>query len=99
MKRKWQRFCTGLALHLILSFVLLGAVRVYQQGYNRTHREQLQMASVTVEGSRAEIQVLKHSYAVSLHWLAEGSPLYYAAYCLTDEALHCWVFLLAGFIK
>ena len=99
MKRKWQRICTGLALHLIISFVLLGAVRVYQQGYNRTHREQLQLASVTVEGSHAEVQVLERSYALSLRWLAEDSPLYYAAYCLTGEALHSWVFLLTEFMK
>lgn len=98
MKQHRRKILGGLALHLVISGVALGGIRVYQQGYNTTHREQLQMASLTVQEQQAELRILDRSCQIPLQWLAEDSMLYYAAYVLTDGYLHSWVFGIAEFM-
>lgn len=99
MKQKLRKFLGGLALHLVVSGVALGGIRVYQQGYNTTHREQLQMASLTVQDDTAELQFLGKRCVISTTALAEDSMLYYAAYFLTGGELHLWMYVIAEFIN
>ncbi len=87
-KRKRSCLVLWLAVHLVVSFVLWGTLRVMQRGYNATHREPLAMASLTLRGETAVVQVLDESCEIPVTLLAEDSPLYYALYCLTDGMLH-----------
>ena len=85
-----RRFGAGLAIHSILSFALLGGIRVYQQSYNTLHRDQVQMASMTIQEEQAEIRVLGRQYLLPMQVFSEDSLLYYAAYGLMDETLYSW---------
>jgi len=91
MKRKLHHFCLLLALHCVVSFVILGGVRVWQKGYNRTHQEQLQMVNVAVHDQQAEIKILGRNMALSLEWLNENSMLYYGLYAVSDEFIRSWI--------
>lgn len=85
-----RRILAGAAIHLIVSFTALAGIRVCQQGYNTTHREQLRMAALTVTPSHAELEVLGRHCTVPLDFLGEEG-LWYAAYLLTDSAAHVWI--------
>ena len=91
MKGRIRRIFAGVMIHLVVSFTALAGIRVYQQSYNTTHREPIRMASLSVQPSRAELRVLGRCCTVPLDGLREDSMLYYAAYFLTDGAVHGWV--------
>lgn len=90
--QKFKKILTGLAVHCILSFAILGAVRVYQNGYNKMHYEQLRMASVSVQEQNTQIQILH--YDLNFEKISENNIIYYLAYILTDKQLHGWLFFL-----
>ena len=94
--KKYQKFLSGLMMHCVLSGVLWGVVNVYQKGYNTMHQEQIQMASVTLQDGKAEIQVLHQKWPVLLP--KEDYMLYYYLYLTTDTGLHYWMYL-TDFIK
>lgn len=94
--RKFKKVLAGLAVHCILSFGILGAVRVYQSGYNKMHYQQLHMASVSVQDEKTEIQILHRNW--SFEKISDNDAMYYLAYLLTDKQLHGWLFML-NFIK
>ena len=82
MKGKYQKIMGGIALHLVVSSAALGCIRVYQQGYNTTHHEQLQMASLVVGEEQTQLQILGKTCTIPM--LSQDSMFYYAAYFLTD---------------
>ena len=94
MKRKLHHFCLGLVIHCVLSFAVLGGVRVWQKGYNKTHHEQLQMANVSIHNQQAEIRILGRSMAFSLELFNENSMLYYGMYAVSDGFVRSWVFII-----
>ena len=71
--QKFKKILTGLAVHCILSFAILGAVRVYQNGYNKMHYEQLRMASVSVQEQNTQIQILH--YDLNFEKISENNIL------------------------
>ncbi len=83
-----------LCVHLVVSGAGLGMLRVYQQGYNTMHREPVAMASISMQGERAEIRVLHSRCVFTLP--SEDSSLYYAAYVLIDPCLKSWLYLLSA---
>lgn len=91
---KKRRAAWILFVHLVVSSAGFGMLRVYQQGYNTMHREPVAMASISIQGERAEIQVL-HSHCVFM-LPSEDNPLYYAAYVLIDPCLKSWLYLLSA---
>lgn len=95
MKKRIRTVLRVVSLHLIVSGVALGGIRVYQQGYNTMHQEQLQMASLTLQPEHAQLQFLEYSCAVPLAILQEDSLLYYAAYVMTDQFLQSWTYILS----
>ncbi len=99
MKKGVRTVCRIMALHLIVSGVALGGIRVYQQGYNTMHREQLQMASLTLHPEHAQLQFLEYHCTVPLTFLQEDSMVYYAAYVLTDGFLQSWTYIASLFIN
>lgn len=94
MKRKLHKFCMLLVIHCVFSFAVLGGVRVWQKGYNKTHREQLQMASVAVNDEQAEISILGRSMVLSLEGFNENSMLYYGLYAVSDGFVRSWLFVV-----
>ncbi|MDE6004848.1 MAG: hypothetical protein K2G88_05620 [Oscillospiraceae bacterium] len=94
--QKLKKILTGFVIHCILSFAILGSMRVYQNGYNKMHYEQLRMASVSVQEENTQIQVLHQKW--NLKKFSEDDVIYYLAYILTDKQLHGWLFFL-NFIK
>ena len=85
-----RHIVAGAAIHLIVSLTALGALRVYQQGYNTTHREQLRMAALTVTQEHAQLEVLGSRCTVPLGLLEEDG-LWYAAYLMTGSTAHVWL--------
>ena len=94
--QKLKKILTGLVIHCILSFAILGAVRVYQNGYNKMHYEHLRMASVSVQEENTQIQILHYNW--KFEKIYENNMIYYLAYILTDKQLHGWLYFLK-FIK
>lgn len=94
MKRKLHHFCLLLAVHCIVSFAVLGAVRVWQMGYNKTHHEQLQMANVAIHDEQAEIKILGRSMVLSLEQFDEDSMLYYGVYAVSDGFMRSWFWIV-----
>ncbi|MBR3630132.1 MAG: hypothetical protein IKN55_06640 [Oscillospiraceae bacterium] len=99
MKQRIRRIFAVLMIHLVVSFTALAAIRVYQQSYNTTHREQIRMASLTFGSSQVELCVLGKRCTVPLTFLREDSMAYYAAYFLTNGAVHAWIFAVSEFTK
>lgn len=93
MKEKYRKWVLYLCLHLVVSGVIWGGMRVHQRGYNMLHSEQIAMANVTTTQSFTEITVLQRSFRIPRSWFAEDSPLYFAAYALTGEDVHLWLYL------
>ncbi len=91
MKKRNHR-AIGLTVHIILSFVVWGTLRVMQRGYNATHREQLAMADLTLHDGKAVVRILEGSCEIPITLLEQDSPLYYALYCATDSFLHLLVY-------
>ncbi len=81
-----------ISVHLVMSFVLWGIIRVLQQGYNSTHREPIAMACASVDDGTAIIQVLRKSCEIPVAWMEEESPLYFGLYCLTDGTFHALLY-------
>lgn len=98
MRGKLRIIAICLTLHIAASIVFFGGMRVYQQGYNTMHREQIAMASIRITGERAEIQLLEEAYTFPALWLRENSPAYAAAYVLAGESLRFWVYLKEIFL-
>ena len=48
MNRKFRTICMGLAVHILLSGTLWAGLHVCCTGYNHTHAEQIQAASLSV---------------------------------------------------
>lgn len=93
MKQKLRFAILLCSLHLIASGVLWGCLLVYQRGYNTMHREEIAVASVRTSEQYTHVQILEESYSFPSAWLSEESPLYFAAYALTGEPLHFWMYL------
>ncbi len=94
--KKSRRFFTFLLIHCLFSSVMFSAAYVYQKSYNHVNREQIRMASVTVQKQQAEIQILHCHLPVSVP--EENNLFWYGAYLLTDSACHNWMAILE-FIK
>ena len=92
-----RRFFAALCIQCILSVMLLGGARVWQQGRNRTHREQVQLASLTVQADTAELEILgRSSIRMRLH---SDSPLPLLAEALTDDCLQVWMWIFDKFTE
>ncbi|MDE5754761.1 MAG: hypothetical protein K2H89_09515 [Oscillospiraceae bacterium] len=89
---KFKKILAGLAVHCIFSCCAFGAVRVYQNGYNIMHHDQLRMASVSVEDDTTEIRFLHKSW--QFEKLPDDAAVYYLIYLLTNQQLHGWAMLL-----
>lgn len=99
MKPRIRRIFAILMIHLVVSFTALAAVRVYQQSYNTTHRDQIRMASLTLSPSHAELSFLGKQCTIPLELLQEDSMAYYAAYFLTGSTVHAYVLTVSEFMK
>lgn len=99
MKGRIRRIFGVIAVHLVISFTALAGLRVYQQSYNKTHREPIEMASLTVRPSEAELHVLGKRCTVPLDLLQEDSMAYYAAFFLTGGTVHAYVFAVSEFMR
>ena len=97
MRTRIRRIFAVFMIHLVISFTALAAIRVYQQSYNRTHREQIRMASLSIGTSQAQLSVLGKNCTLPI--LENDSMAYYAAYFLTDGAAHGWIFAVSEFMK
>ena len=92
MKRK---ILLMLSMHIMLSWMLWGGLRVYQQGYNATHSKPIAMASASLDESRMQITVLHERLTLPAAWFAEDSPLHGAAFWLNDASVQLWHYLCA----
>lgn len=93
MKTKLRKLALYLCLHAVISGVIWGGMRVHQRGYNALHSEQIAMANAELTRDYAEIQVLQSTICIPAVWFAQDSPLYFAAYALTGDDLHLWLYL------
>lgn len=91
----FRNILAGLAVHCIFSCCAFGAVRVYQNGYNIMHHDQLRMASVSVQEDTTEIRILHKTWKLDTSGrLPDDGLLYYLVYLLTDQQLQGWTILL-----
>ncbi len=92
MRRRWLAW---LGIHCILSMTLLAAGRVWQKCWNRTHRKQVCLASVTVGTDAAEVTVLGSTRSLPL--LPDSGGIWYAAAILTDVPVQLWIWCVREF--
>ncbi|MDE7122616.1 MAG: hypothetical protein K2O42_10725 [Oscillospiraceae bacterium] len=91
----FRKILAGLAVHCIFSCCAFGAVRVYQNGYNITHHDQLRMASVSVQENTTEIRILHKTWKFETsEKITDNGMLYYLVYLLTDPQFQGWTMLL-----
>ena len=96
MRRKWNLLLMGLCLHIVLSGFLLGLFTVYRSGYDRTHREPVEPASLRVTGNTATLTVLSQPITVTL---PEDTPAgRVICFALADGKLRLCAVLLHQFI-
>ncbi|MDE5768892.1 MAG: hypothetical protein K2H82_05855 [Oscillospiraceae bacterium] len=92
---EFRKILAGLAVHCIFSCCAFGAVRVYQNGYNIMHHDQLRMASVSVEEDTTEIRILHKTWKFEKsEKIPDDGMIYYLVYLLTDQQLQGWAMLL-----
>lgn len=97
MNRKFRMICMGLAVHLLLSGTLWAGLHVCSTGYNHTHADQIQPASLRVSGNTAELTLLTNT--VQLHWPVPQEALCIGSFLLAGNGVRGWVWLAAHFIK
>ena len=89
--KKGRIIAAGVAIHLIVSGMLLAGARVWQQCYGRTHRDPVAMASLTLSEDSAEVQILGRRAVHPLTLTAPDSPLWLALLTVTDAWTACTV--------
>ncbi len=94
MRRKIRSLGICLCLHFVASSVVWGGLCVCQRGYNTMHREQIAIASLSVNERTAKLQLLENSCEFTIPQLHEEHPLYFALYALTSEPMHFWMHLV-----
>ena len=97
MRRKLHCLLMGLCLHLLLSGFLLGLFTVYRSGYDHTHKEPIEPASLTVTGTAATLTVLSQSFTVRLPEDPAGAEL--LCFALADPKLRLCAVLLCRFMN
>lgn len=88
-----------LTAHLLIGGVVLGCIRVLQTGYNTTHREQVRMASLNYGTAHVRLSILDWDCELPAYTPDPDSPLYLAAYLLTEPAVHLWVCMGDAFMN
>ena len=82
--KKGRIIAACVAVHLIVSGMLLAGARVWQQCYDRTHRDPVAMASLTLSEDSAALTILGRRAVLPLTLTAPESPLWLALLTVTD---------------
>ncbi len=87
-----KKIISVLLIHGILSSALWGMLYVYQKGYNTLHHDPVQMASVTLHETQAEIRIFHQNWFFQIP--KENRLFSESVYLLTDLPEHSWLCIL-----